>query len=60
MGKNALGIESTVAWATPKSFTVKNFPCDEDGKNCGPGVETQYYVDPSTDVESVNTRLRGA
>lgn len=61
MGKNSLGIESTVAWATPKSFTVKNFPCNEDGSNCdGGGVETQHYVDPSRDIESVNTRLRGA
>lgn len=53
-----LGIESTVAWATPKSFTVKNFPCDEDGKNCGPAME--YYVDPSTDIQSIKRRLRGA
>eukprot|EP00543_Licmophora_paradoxa_P002653 CAMPEP_0202441660 /NCGR_PEP_ID=MMETSP1360-20130828/1165_1 /ASSEMBLY_ACC=CAM_ASM_000848 /TAXON_ID=515479 /ORGANISM="Licmophora paradoxa, Strain CCMP2313" /LENGTH=338 /DNA_ID=CAMNT_0049056733 /DNA_START=82 /DNA_END=1098 /DNA_ORIENTATION=- len=51
-GVNSLGIESTVAWATPKSFTVKNFPCDEDGKNCnGSGVATQLYVDPSTTIE---------
>lgn len=58
MGKNSLGIESTVAWATPKAWTSINFPCDEDGSNCGPSVETSYYVDPSTDVESVNRRLR--
>lgn len=61
MGHNSLGIESEIAWATPESFTVKNFPCDEDGKNCkGGGVETQYYVDPSTDVKSVVQRLRGS
>jgi hypothetical protein len=59
MGKNSLGIESEIAWATPKSFTVKNFPCDEDGKNCNGSVETKYYVDPSTNVESVTRRLRG-
>ena len=52
-GKNILGIEGEVAWATPGSFTVHNFPCHEDGKNCnfhhddGPSVSTQYYVDPS-------------
>ncbi len=58
-----LGIESTVAWATPGSWTVRNWPCDEDGKNCGPvdgGIETQYYVDPSADVQSIKRRLRGA
>jgi cathepsin X len=63
LGKNVLGIESTVAWATPGSWTVKNWPCDEDGKNCGPvdgGIETQYYVDPSADVQSIKRRLRGA
>ena len=60
MGKNSLGIESSIAWATPGSFTVKNFPCDEDGKNCGGGVDTQYYVDPSTNVETIEKRLRGS
>jgi cathepsin X len=63
LGKNVLGIESTVAWATPGSWTVKNWPCDEDVKNCGPvdgGIETQYYVDPSADVQSIKRRLRGA
>lgn len=59
MGKNSLGIESEIAWATPQSFTIKNFPCDEDGKNCNGGVETQYYVDPSTDDASVKRHLRG-
>jgi cathepsin X len=44
MGKNLLGIESSMAWATPGNFTVANFPCFENGKNCGPS--TQHYVDP--------------
>ena len=58
MGKNLLGIESEVAWATPKSWTVDNFPCDEDGKNCnGSGSET--YVDPSSNVEAIQRRLAG-
>jgi hypothetical protein len=48
-GKNLLGIEGEVAWATPASFTVHNYPCAEDGKNCiidKPGVVTQFYQDP--------------
>lgn len=52
-----------MAWATPGSWTVKNWPCDEDGKNCGPtegGVDTQYYVDPSTYVQSGKSPLGGA
>jgi hypothetical protein len=58
-GKNLLGIEEEVAWATPGSFTVHNFPCSEDGKNCRgkpddaearPAVSTEHYVDPSQDV----------
>lgn len=55
MGGNLLGIESEVAWATPGAFTISNFPCSEDGKNCNGGV--QYYVDPSEDVEAVQRRL---
>jgi len=51
-GKNLLGIEGEVAWATPGTFTVHNFPCSEDGKNCvikddQPVVATQVYQDPS-------------
>lgn len=46
MGQNLLGLEEKVVWATPSTFTVDNFPCHEDGKNCGPG--TQRYVDPSS------------
>jgi len=45
LGKNTLAIESEIAWATPGMWTIKNFPCDEDGKNCGPDVGV--YVDPS-------------
>lgn len=57
MGGNELAIESQVVWATPGEFTVTNFPCDEDGANCGP--EKMKYVDPSKDVLSVVRRLRG-
>ena len=58
MGKNLLGIESEVAWATPGEFTVENYPCDEDGKNCN-GGGSQSYVDPSLDVEAMQRRLAG-
>eukprot|EP00485_Elphidium_margaritaceum_P010832 CAMPEP_0202691496 /NCGR_PEP_ID=MMETSP1385-20130828/6196_1 /ASSEMBLY_ACC=CAM_ASM_000861 /TAXON_ID=933848 /ORGANISM="Elphidium margaritaceum" /LENGTH=348 /DNA_ID=CAMNT_0049346913 /DNA_START=31 /DNA_END=1077 /DNA_ORIENTATION=- len=52
--KNLLGIESAVAWVTPRSYSVSNFPCFEDGKNC---VKQERYVDPSTDVQEVQRRL---
>jgi cathepsin X len=62
-GKNLLGIEGEVAWATPGSFTTQNFPCSEDGKNCKieepvGAVITQQYVDPSTDVATIQRRLQ--
>jgi hypothetical protein len=50
MGKNLLGIESEVSWATPGICTEHNFPCDEDGANCSPStsITTDHiYVDPS-------------
>jgi hypothetical protein len=53
MGKNLLGIEGEIAWATPGQFTVDNFPCAEDGKNCN----THIYQDPSENVEAVQRRL---
>jgi len=61
-GKNLLGIEGEVAWATPSSFTTHNFPCSEDGKNCvaekdEPSVVTQHYRDPSTDAAILQERL---
>ena len=54
VGKNLLGIEGEVAWVTPGSYTVNNFPCYEDGKNC---VNHEEYVDPSLNVASVKRRL---
>lgn len=61
-GKNLLGIEGEIAWATPGSFTVHNFPCSEDGKNClidkpTEAVSTHVYQDPSVDVAAVQERL---
>lgn len=45
IGKNLLGIESNIAWATPRNFTTSNFACWSDGTNCGsPSIEE--YVDP--------------
>lgn len=64
-GSNLLGIESTIAWATPGQFTTaNNFPCGEGGAGCG-GEEgndngphrTQFYVDPSENVEAVQRKL---
>lgn len=65
-GSNLLGIESTVAWATPCYFTVaNNVPCGEGGGGCG-GREgdnsgphlAQYYIDPSINLEAVKRGLR--
>lgn len=52
--------EGEVAWASPGTFTVHNFPCSEDGKNCvskKPAVETQVYVDPALDIIGTKRRL---
>ena len=59
VGKNLLGIEGEVAWATPGQFTVHNFPCNEDGSNCviKRAVTTQTFKDPSTDMEALERRL---
>ena len=56
MGKNLLGIESEVSWATPGICTEHNFPCDEDGTNCSPSSTTtdHIYVDPSLHHYSSN------
>jgi predicted NodU family carbamoyl transferase len=54
MGKNALGIEMEIAWATLDSFTVHNFPCYEDGGNC---VGAARYKDPSDNVDHIKQRL---
>jgi cathepsin X len=59
LGKNLLGIETHVSWATPGSFTVHNFPCSKDGKNCQL-LEKEEYVDPSEDKLAVQRRLRQA
>ena len=64
-GHNILGIETTIAWATPGQFTAdNNVPCGEGGAGCGGEDDadgphrTQRYVDPSTDVDAVQRKLR--
>lgn len=54
MGENVLGIESHVIWATPGSYTVDNFPCDENGANC---INHETYVDPSNNLVEIHRRL---
>lgn len=64
-GSNLLGLESTVAWATLGQFTTdNNYPCGEGGDGCTGGEDkdsphrTQFYVDPSVDVEAVQRKLK--
>ena len=60
MGKNILGIESDIAWATPRTYTVINYPCFEDGANCkadNAEIGQVWYVDPSHDIARIHRRL---
>ena len=52
MGRNLIGIENHIAWATPGRYSISNFPCAEDGKRCNDnyGFDTIHYVDPSRNV----------
>jgi hypothetical protein len=64
-GSNVLGIEESIAWATPGYFTIENWPCSEDGKDCGPtsaigtyrGTRVQHYIDPSSQLDAIQRRL---
>jgi len=47
MGQNILGIEGKIIWVTPNNFTEINYPCDENGGNCGPTTQKKY-LDPSS------------
>jgi cathepsin X len=62
MGKNILGIESAIAWATPGTWTEQNFPCDEDGLNCVVNDDNRWveqkYVDPSFYLQKEQKNLR--
>jgi cathepsin X len=53
-GHNSLGIESSVAWATPGTWTEQNFACSETGSSCRKG--TMSYIDPSIDPSFI-TRI---
>jgi cathepsin X len=55
LGRNLLGIENHIAWATPGTYSTSNFPCFEDGGNC---LGEYQYVDASHDVPAVKRRLR--
>ena len=58
LGKNLLGIEGHISWATPGSFTVHNLPCLKDGSNC---IREQKVIDPSVNpASSIKRRLRQA
>jgi cathepsin X len=56
LGKNILGIESSIAWATPGSFSVLNDGCLEQSQKCD--CQKQKYVDPSLRIQEVRERLR--
>ena len=72
LGKNLLGIEGHISWATPGTFSTRNVPCAKDGSNCGvtegngsggvmlhqSPLQEYTYVDPSKDAKSVQRRLR--
>ena len=49
-----LCLEDSCSWATPKTWTEKNYPCDEDGGNC---QEAAHYVDPSTNGVAFGKQL---
>jgi len=51
-GKNIVGVESRIVWATPGQWSESNYPCYETGKNC-----LGVYVDPSQNMEAVQRRL---
>uniref|UniRef100_A0A6S8WRC0 Peptidase C1A papain C-terminal domain-containing protein n=1 Tax=Chaetoceros debilis TaxID=122233 RepID=A0A6S8WRC0_9STRA len=55
MGRNILGVESHVAWATPGRYSTWNdVPCSEDGSNCATqNYGSVQYIDPSTVLAAV-------
>ena len=50
LGQNQLGMDNSCAWVTPGAFTVRNYPCAEDGHNCKSDSNTtstsEIYRDP--------------
>lgn len=57
VGRNLLGIENHLAWATPGMYTTTNFPCDEEGTECRIS-QAEKYLDPSHDPVSIKRRLK--
>ena len=56
-GENILGIEDEIVWATPGQFTTSNYPCNEDGSDCGRTSSSQRYVDPASNLKQIQRRL---
>jgi cathepsin X len=54
LGKNVLGIESSIAWATPGRFSA----CLEQNQDCE--YQTQQFVDPSLRIQEVHNRIRAS
>ncbi|GKY95537.1 hypothetical protein MPSEU_000515300 [Mayamaea pseudoterrestris] len=54
-GRNMLGVERSVSWAVPGKYTIYNFPCYEDGTNCG--TTTAQYRGPTTRMEMMLERI---
>ena len=44
-------------WAVPGSWTVHNYPCDEDGHNCKVAAQTNTWVDPSVSKVALGRRV---
>ena len=57
MGRNLLGIESHIAWATPGGWSIKNLPCNEDGSDCS-NLNFEFYKDPSENIDLIKKRLK--
>lgn len=55
-GKNIIGIESHVAWATPRAWSEQECHVSREGKTCK--LSSQQYSDPSRkcDVSHVHTQ----
>ena len=58
-----LQVLTLIICVAPGQFTIHNFPCSEDGKNCiinKKVVDTQHYEDPSKNIEAVHRRLKNS
>jgi cathepsin X len=56
LGKNLLGIEANIAWATPGTFSAFTVPCNESAGNCR--QQQQQYRDPFHNIAAVQRRLK--